>query len=476
MTDAEAGGTLPRAVVLIDGEHYPPVVREALAHVRERFAPVAALFLGGEEKLRDVDPERLDEVYGLPVRGAGSLDSGCFAPGGAGWVLRELLAEWRASTVVDLSDEPVLSYPRRFRLISAAIASGARYVGADFEFSPQPLQRLSTKPALAVIGTGKRVGKTAVSGYVARVLSERYSQAKGVVVVAMGRGGPAWPQVVRGGGLGVTELLAASREGAHAASDHYEDAVLAAVTTIGCRRCGGGMAGAAFDANVAEGLALAEELPASIVIVEGSGSVIPPVQAEGVICVAGAAQPTEYISGYLGTYRMLISDLVVLTMCEEPFSDDAHTRALVGEVRSISPTLEVIPTVFRPRPTAAVAGERVAYFTTALPEALDPLVRHLEREHGAEVVLASSDLARRPALEEAVRKASHDADVFLTEIKAAAIDVVAEAAEAAGKRLVFCDNEPVPVDGSDLARRVGELAARCEAEFREEERWRTTPS
>ena len=43
------------------------------------------------------------------------------------------------------------------------------------------------------------------------------------------------------------------------------------------------------------------------------------------------------------------------------------------------------------------------------------------------------------------------AEVFLTEIKAAAIDVVAEAAEAAGRELVFCDNEPRVVDGGAAA-------------------------
>jgi predicted GTPase len=55
--------------------------------------------------------------------------------------------------------------------------------------------------------------------------------------------------------------------------------------------------------------------------------------------------------------------------------------------------------------------------------------------------------------------------VFLTEIKAAAIDVVAEAADRAGKALVFCDNEPVAVDGSDLGEHVVALAARCAERF-----------
>ncbi|HMK91929.1 MAG TPA: 2,3-diphosphoglycerate synthetase, partial [Thermoleophilia bacterium] len=125
----------------------------------------------------------------------------------------------------------------------------------------------------------------------------------------MGRGGPAAPQVVHGGRqLGSQGLLAASRQGLHAASDYFEDAVLAGVTTIGCRRCGGGFGGASVDSNVGEAFGLVEKLPAAIALWEGSGSAIPPVRAQAVVCVASAAQPADYITGYLGTYRMLISD------------------------------------------------------------------------------------------------------------------------------------------------------------------------
>ncbi len=50
----------------------------------------------------------------------------------------------------------------------------------------------SATPSIAVIGTGKRVGKTAVTGHVASELARERS----VVVVAMGRGGPAEPELV----------------------------------------------------------------------------------------------------------------------------------------------------------------------------------------------------------------------------------------------------------------------------------------
>jgi len=48
-----------RAVVLIDGEHYAPVVRDALAALP--YDVVGALFVGGSEKLRG------GEEYGVPL-------------------------------------------------------------------------------------------------------------------------------------------------------------------------------------------------------------------------------------------------------------------------------------------------------------------------------------------------------------------------------------------------------------------------
>ena len=53
----------------------------------------------------------------------------------------------------------------------------------------------------------------------------------------------------------------------------------------------------------------------------------------------------------------------------------------------------------------------------------------------------SGNLARREALSAELEQV--DADVYLVEIKAAAIDVVAEAALERGRELVFADNELV---------------------------------
>jgi cyclic 2,3-diphosphoglycerate synthetase len=69
----------------------------------------------------------------------------------------------------------------------------------------------------------------------------------------------------------------------------------------------------------------------------------------------------------------------------------------------------------------------------------------------------SGNLARRDELERDLERL--DADVYLVEIKAAAIDVVAERAAERGVELVFADNDVLPLPGQpDLDAALEELA------------------
>jgi cyclic 2,3-diphosphoglycerate synthetase len=68
-------------------------------------------------------------------------------------------------------------------------------------------------------------------------------------------------------------------------------------------------------------------------------------------------------------------------------------------------------------------------------------VSHLE----ADVVSISTNLADRSAL--ARELASIDADTYLVEVKAAAVDVVAEHALAHDRRIVLASNDVVPLRG-----------------------------
>jgi cyclic 2,3-diphosphoglycerate synthase len=447
------------AVALIDGEHYPVVVVDALRQLSDRFEFKAAVFLGGTEKITSGDLEsEAGGIYGLPVIFDPDMTRG----------LARAIEAFGPEVVVDLSDEPVLGYAQRFRLISESLARNVGYLGSDFHFSPASSERLCTSPSLSVIGTGKRVGKTAISGYLARVLQEVVTGHGGspeVVVVAMGRGGPAQPELVdgRGGRLSISDLLAVSRQGRHAASDHFEDALLSAVVTIGCRRCGGGMAGRPFVSNMADGVRLANTLHPGVVVLEGSGATMPSVATDVRLLVAGAHQPAESITGYLGAYRVLVSDAVVLTMAEEPLASSTKVREVLEAVQRLNPGVACVPVVFRPRPLEDVSGRKLAFFSTAPAAQATTLCRFIEERWGGRVLVFSSNLSDRKALMADFAQAPMgQVEAVLTEIKAAAIDVVAEEAAARGLPVIPVDNLPVEVApaGEGLLRQVAERLAR----------------
>jgi len=411
-----------RALALIDGEHYAPVVRAALQELPYEF--VAAHLLGGTEKLRGEDD------YGVPL--AATLEAG--------------LAEHDAEVVVDLSDEPVLGPPERLRLASRVLAAGLPYVGADFRFDPPALEPFPL-PSLGIVGTGKRVGKTAITAHAARLLA----RDRKVVVVSMGRGGPPEPEVMRVA-PDVDALLELSRSGRHAASDYVETAALAGVVTVGCRRCGGGLAGAVFDSNVTAGARLAAELEPDLVLFDGSGAALPPIETRRRILVVNAQSDPTVATGYLNAYRHLVSDLVVLTMAEE----DSGWERLRDAAAELAP--KVVAVTLRPRPATDVSGRRIAFFSTAPESAHEGFAAHLAEEHGAEVTHVSGALSDRKRLEQELE--SVEADVFLVELKAAAIDVVAEAAAERGAEVVLAGSDVLPAAGEpDLDEELLRLAA-----------------
>ena len=123
---------------------------------------------------------------------------------------------------------------------------------------------------------------------------------------------------------------------------------------------------------------------------------IPPIDVDHRVLVIGRGQSGD---DYLNLYRRLISDVVI-----EDF--DLRLRA-----------------------TAPLEG-RVAVFTAGARDV---------SQLGADVVHVSTNLANRDAL----RSDLVDADTYLIELKAAAIDVVAEHALSHGIHVVLADNEVV---------------------------------
>jgi cyclic 2,3-diphosphoglycerate synthetase len=385
---------MPRVpvIALIDGEHHPAAVREVLAGLDL----AGVVFCGGEEKL---GPGPLEGHYGRPVETDPEAALGRLAPG--------------AEAVVDLADEPVLPPTAKLRLAALALHLGLRYEAPGMRLDPPRYEPVDYEgPKLAVIATGKRTGKTALAGHIATLLREHDP-----VIVCMGRGGPARP-VVASPDTTLDDLVAIADGGEHAASDYLEDAVLAGVRTIGCRRVGGGLTGAPAESNVPAGAALAASLAPGLILFEGSGSCIPPVEVDHTVCIVGAGEPEP-----LSAYRLLRSDLVL-----------AHRDARAAPGGALRFELRLEPA--EPLPD----GARVALFTTGAPLC-----------DGVEPVVASTNLAHRSALADDLDRAvAERCDLWLTELKAAAIDTVAARARSEGVRVAFVRNRPVG-DGLDEA-------------------------
>jgi cyclic 2,3-diphosphoglycerate synthetase len=385
-------------IALIDGEHHPSAVRDALA----RLDLVGVAFCGGEEKLGSGS---LDDQYGTPV------DTDPEA------ALRRLAP--RADAVVDLADEPVVPASAKLRLAALALSLGLAYETPGARLDPPRYETVAfAGPKLAVIGTGKRTGKTALSGHWAALLRD---QGADPVIVCMGRGGPAEPRVAEAA-PSLDELIALAEGGSHAASDFLEDAVIAAVRTVGCRRVGGGFAGEPFESNVAAGAALAASLDPGTIIFEGSGACIPPVEVDRTVCLLGAGPAEPFAE-----YRLNRADLVL-----------AAESVGGGAPDPPDPPRGAIPFTLHPEPVEPIPeGARVAVFTTGASYV----------EGIPEPVLLSTNLARRSALAaELDRAAAERCDVYLTELKAAAIDTVTTRARAEGARVVFIRNRPVGLD------------------------------
>ncbi|MEO8291539.1 MAG: 2,3-diphosphoglycerate synthetase [Actinomycetota bacterium] len=391
---------------------------------------VVALLVGGTEKLRPDEPIEV----GVPVE---------VMSGDRMSSLGRAIARYDAEAVLDLSDEPVLGYRERMDLAAVTLSAGIPYLGSDFRLDPPIEGPPLGAPTLAVIGTGKRTGKTAIAGEVARLAAR---MGLNPIVVAMGRGGPATPEVAEAGSVDLARLLELERAGRHAASDYLEDALTTGVTTIGARRAGGGLAGAPWASNVREAAELAVARGAGLVILEGSGSAVPPVPWDAGVLVVPISAPPEYLGGYLGPFRLLLCDVVVLTMGADPDRGSENLSALRSHLQRLHGDARHVVTDFSPVPLADVQGRRAFFVTTAPDAVAERQVRHLESAHGCTVVGWSARLADRAGLQQDLDEAD-EYDVLLTELKAAAVDIACERALGRGAEVVFVDNRATVMEG-----------------------------
>jgi cyclic 2,3-diphosphoglycerate synthetase len=173
------------------------------------------------------------------------------------------------------------------------------------------------------------------------------------------------------------------------------------------------------------------------------------------VLVTSARRPAASLTAGLGPVRVLRADLVLITMAEDGVDDTREA------IEAVSPNVPSIAVTLRPRPLEALGEAPVAFFTTTPSPRAETLAAHLPGR--IEAVVAS--LSDREALAQALDRADiRRSETYLVEIKAAAVDVVCEAAAERGARVVFCDNVPEPAPGEpDLDAAVLELAAEAVA-------------
>ncbi|MEA2015310.1 MAG: 2,3-diphosphoglycerate synthetase [Actinomycetota bacterium] len=421
-------------VALIDGEHHPKVTYDAVEMLKRVYKGnfKGIIFIGGTEK---ISMDNIEDFFNEKVYIIKNIDLD----------FKDALNYFKPDIVYDLSDEPVVNYYIRMKLASFCMAIKCSYMGPDFLFSYEREDMPCKKPSISIIGTGKRIGKTAISSYVSKVFDDENIK---VCVVAIGRGGPEEVKIIRGDRIDMNPeyLLGISKKGMHVGSDYIEDALTSGITTVGCRRCGGGFGGKIFMSNIKDGIKAAEGLDPELVIVEGSGASIPDVKVDRSICVIGAGQSWDNIVGYLGIYRILSADLIILTMCEKPIADEDKIDFLEKEINKINPDAPIIKTVFRPRPLSEIEGKKIFLALTSSRSIESKMKKYLEKNFRCKIIYISFNLGNRNKLRDELEK-NRDYDAVLTELKAASIDVLTDFALKNNKEVIYMNNIPHILSG-----------------------------
>lgn len=427
---------------LIDGEHYLSNLQESIAEIAKSHDIRYLIFIGGTEKIGTV--EEVEKA--LPYKIFFATDR--HKPDSK--KLEEILKKNPVETVLDLSDEPIMDYLTRFEVACHILHQGIIYQGSDFKFLPLHFKKILSKPSLAIWGTGKRIGKTAMGGLVGRVLKTLNLKP---AIITLSRGGPNKPIIVRGDQIKVdlNYLLDIDAQGMHASSDCFEDALTAQVPTFGCRRCGGGFAGKSMVTVLDEGVKMAEKSDfVKSVILEGSGATVPEIKTDKVILLMDMTQPTAILEGYMTPLRILYADMVVLTMCEDFLTSQSKINRVIRRIRSINPTVKIATTVLRPYPLKSIEGKTIFLTMTAPKKALPFLKKYLEKHYKCKIKAISPNLSDRMLLKKEL-KALKGVDLAMTELKAAAIAIVAKEAKKAGLETILMDNRFMVVDkGGDV--------------------------
>ena len=334
-----------RALAIIDGEHYAPVVQDALATLPYDFG--GAWLVGGTEKLRGDD----ESPVRRPRAGTGR------------------------SRARSSSTSPT-SRCSAARALSRRAAHGVPYVGPDFRFDPPSCSRSTCHRSSAC---GKRVGARLPATL--RLFARPMWSSSRWAVGRLARGRIRGPTA--------TSACSSFRDGRHAASDYLEDAVFGGVDAIGCRR----VAAAGWPAECRRLQRCGRSAPSSRARARPR-HLLRQRRSLSADCHR-AADPRRQLEHRARAPGRLPEHLPRARLRSRR-ADGAPNWARHESPRGDrgGTTTTVIATEMLPRPVEPIEGG-VAVFTTAGQETHERLKRLLADEHGAEIVHVSGNLAER---------------------------------------------------------------------------------
>jgi cyclic 2,3-diphosphoglycerate synthetase len=137
-----------------------------------------------------------------------------------------------------------------------------------------------------------------------------------------------------------------------------------------------------------------------------------------------------------------MADIIILTMCEEPLADKNMIKDLESKIKKYNRDAVILKTVFRPKPLSNIKGRNVFLAMTASPAIEDNIRRYMESEYGCRIAGISFNLSRRDELRRDL-SGCKGFDTILTELKAAAVDVLTEYASENRIEVSYIDNIPI---------------------------------
>ena len=263
---------------------------------------VGALFVGGIEKLEPGDPARARRA---DARGRGRPDGRA----------RAAIDAWRPRSCSTCPTSRCSATASGWRWPRWRCRGGALRRG---RFPARPAGRGARRRRCPPSPSSARASAPARPRSAARSRGWPPAAISIPIVVAMGRGGPPDPQVAEAGSVDLDRSSRSCKPGARrlrlpgGRPDHGRDHDR---RSPGRRRPGG----RSVRDQRPRGRRDRRRTPTpGSSILEGSGAALPPVPWDAGVLVVPATCPPEYLSGYLGPYRLLRADLAVVTMSASP--------------------------------------------------------------------------------------------------------------------------------------------------------------